>query len=639
MGPLRCILSLGSHSGVRCRRRSPTAPPNRVALYLERLEDRIVPNHAPILDTSTTPTFVFVKENDPNPYGDRVGDIFGPVISDPDPGALTGIAVAGLTTGHGTWQYSLDGGTSWTAFPAVAETAALLLDSADQIRFVPASNFLGTMTLTERAWDETSGTVGGTADLTAGTGGSTAFSAAEGSATLTVTVTGNMAPVLDPNYPAKLTAVQVNAAPGPGNTVAQIVGPSITDRNHNAVQGIAVIGLVGGADGAWQYSLDGGSTWAPVGAVSLSSALLLRATDRVRFVPAQDFAGAGASITYHAWDQTQGSPGGTADLTNLDPINGAFSSASAMATVFVSYFSYDSSSQTLSINGTSGPDLLTFTTGSVDPGFFIATNLYFTMNGETQTYQSAPDGTGTISSVVINGNGGADVVAAYTNDSFHAPFNGGIVYDNATAVLGDDGGTISLSTSPITLKFSNWRYIDSYLGPHGTATLVDAAGFNTFASYGSYSYLYRYTAGNSSFVWGAGSVKALSSNGSYDTSVQYDGSGPSTYIVYGTGYAGMAGTDQGLSFNNSAQGHWVVNVAIAQHAGNVAYFYDSPGNDVFVGFSLYSYMYSDNPDGSLAEYDAAAGFASVVAGSIQGGVDYSYIYAANVSEYGFHRLV
>ena len=44
-----------------------------------------------------------------------------------------------------------------------------LLRSSDMVRFVPAADFSGTATITYRAWDRSSGTVGSTADLSTAT--------------------------------------------------------------------------------------------------------------------------------------------------------------------------------------------------------------------------------------------------------------------------------------------------------------------------------------------------------------------------------------------------------------------------------------------------------------------------------------
>jgi len=60
--------------------------------------------------------------------------------------------------------------------------------------------------------------------------------------------------------------------------------------------------------------MDGGSNWTNVGIVSDSSALLLRTTDRLRFVP----AGTGLAtnrLWFRAWDQTLGTAGTRVDST------------------------------------------------------------------------------------------------------------------------------------------------------------------------------------------------------------------------------------------------------------------------------------------------------------------------------------
>ena len=105
----------------------------------------------------------------------------GNPIYDPDSLAKQGIAVTQVDNTNGAWQYSTNGGTTWTAFGAVTETSSVLLasDTLTRIRFVPNTNFSGDVPggITFRAWDQTSGTNGGTAD-TSTNGGSTAFSSA-----------------------------------------------------------------------------------------------------------------------------------------------------------------------------------------------------------------------------------------------------------------------------------------------------------------------------------------------------------------------------------------------------------------------------------------------------------------------------
>src|SRR5262249_4216925 len=76
-----------------------------------------------------------------------------------------------------------------------------------------------------------------------------------------------------------------------------------------------------------------GSTWTNVGSVSTSSALLLRSTDKLRFVPdAQN--GTTASVTFKAWDRFSGSAGSKVDVTTNGNYT-AFSTASATSTITV----------------------------------------------------------------------------------------------------------------------------------------------------------------------------------------------------------------------------------------------------------------------------------------------------------------
>ena len=52
-------------------------------------------------------------------------------------GAVEGVAVTGLTTGSGTWQYSTDSGSSWSDVGTVSDNSALLLRAVDRLRFIP----------------------------------------------------------------------------------------------------------------------------------------------------------------------------------------------------------------------------------------------------------------------------------------------------------------------------------------------------------------------------------------------------------------------------------------------------------------------------------------------------------------------
>ncbi|MBG0749211.1 MAG: hypothetical protein I4E98_21950, partial [Planktothrix agardhii KL2] len=109
-------------------------------------------------------------------------------ISDVDTTTITEAIAITAADNNGTWQYSTDNGTTWTNFPAVSNSNALLLDAGNKVRLQPNANYNGTITnaLSFRAWDKSTGTVGGTAD-TSINGGTTAFSVNTATASITVT--------------------------------------------------------------------------------------------------------------------------------------------------------------------------------------------------------------------------------------------------------------------------------------------------------------------------------------------------------------------------------------------------------------------------------------------------------------------
>jgi hypothetical protein len=160
-----------------------------------------VPNLAPILDASGDLRLSDVDEDASDPPGDSVAAVLASAGGDPifdiDPGALQGIAVVAVDDSHGTWQFSVDAGSSWTDFGAVGDASAVLLDTSAQLRFVPARDFAGPAgELTFRAWDQTAGSNGQTGVDTSAHGGTSAFSARTETVTLDVRPV-NDAPVND----------------------------------------------------------------------------------------------------------------------------------------------------------------------------------------------------------------------------------------------------------------------------------------------------------------------------------------------------------------------------------------------------------------------------------------------------------
>ncbi|MCA6115414.1 VCBS domain-containing protein [Bradyrhizobium sp. WSM 1738] len=151
------------------------------------------------------------------------------------------------------------------------------------------------------------------------------------SETFTITIIGsNDAPVLTAAAPT-LTTLTEDETVNAGQTVASFLGASIADVDHGALQGIAITATTR-AHGHWEYSTDG-STFVAFPAVSVGSALLLAATDMVRFVPDGEHGGTD-TFTYVAWDQTTGIHGTMADVSASGGSTG-FSLTSDTATLTV----------------------------------------------------------------------------------------------------------------------------------------------------------------------------------------------------------------------------------------------------------------------------------------------------------------
>jgi hypothetical protein len=265
-------------------------------------------NDAPVLNNALAPKLGNENEDASNPPGTVVNTLIVNAVTDPDPGALKGIAVTSAPTTSGAWEFSLDSGSTWTAVGNVSFSAALLIPAAGKLRFLPNLNFNGSLTLTYRAWDQTQGTKGKPFDLTGQIGGTHAFSAAVESAIQTV-MPVNDAPFLNNSGSPTLTAIFEDSTSPAATAVQHLVDGIVTDVDRNAARGIAVVGAAS-TFGAWQFTLNGGTTWQAMGSVSASTARLLSADadTKIRFVPKANFHGT-VTIVYRAWDRTQGADG------------------------------------------------------------------------------------------------------------------------------------------------------------------------------------------------------------------------------------------------------------------------------------------------------------------------------------------
>lgn len=221
-------------------------------------------NTAPTLDNIGTPTLTAIDEDIliTSNTGTLVSAIIasgagGNPITDPDTGAVEGIAVTAVDNTNGSWQYSIDSGSNWSNFSVSSTSAVLLRDTAsDRIRFVPNANYNGTANITFRAWDAFDGKASGTTGVNPGAGGgTTAFSTAAETANITVnpvndrptfSIGGNQS-VKAGTGQQTITGWAYGFNPGADNESGQKVAQYIVEviNNSGVVQGTPTINQAG----------------------------------------------------------------------------------------------------------------------------------------------------------------------------------------------------------------------------------------------------------------------------------------------------------------------------------------------------------------------------------------------------------
>jgi hypothetical protein len=225
------------------------------------------PNRAPLLTNSSTPSLTSINEDDTNPSGMVVADLIAGLITEPDFScALEGIAVIAVDNSNGSWEYSIDTGLTWNSFGNPSESEARLLAADTQIRFIPNANYYGKATMTFRAWDQTSGSHGNTADAT-NFGDSTAFS--KNTLTPNITIEAiNDAPSFtagsNPNHVAGSSGNQTIPSwatamnPGAANESSQILTFHVTIIN-DLNQVLTTVPTISSSSGDLNYTLTGNS--------------------------------------------------------------------------------------------------------------------------------------------------------------------------------------------------------------------------------------------------------------------------------------------------------------------------------------------------------------------------------------------
>jgi VCBS repeat-containing protein len=305
------------------------ATPSRLTITVSAVND------APV--AMGTATLAAINEDDPNPAGASVGSLFAARFSDAtdqvsggsSANTFAGIAISNhaIDASKGAWQYSTDGGVNWTALPVGSTASAVTLAGSDWLRFVPAANYNGAATPLAAHLIESGGAAivgGATVDLSAGTGGTTVYSAA------TVALNETINPVNDPpvarNDEGIVTAAQtltVTAAEGviqststPSGRDTDVEGDALTVSRVSAGAGApSILVPAGGVTIAGTYGdlllrNDGSYTYTASRADAVATGT--RVDDVFTYQVSDGHGGlATASLTLHV--------GGVADTLNAAP--------------------------------------------------------------------------------------------------------------------------------------------------------------------------------------------------------------------------------------------------------------------------------------------------------------------------------
>jgi hypothetical protein len=205
-------------------------------------------------------------------------------------------------------------GAAWVDLNEAHPGQALLLGPTASLRLLPRPGWSGSVGLTYHAWDLSSGQPGTLVNLSSrnAVGGGTAFSKAVATATMVVASAPPRILPMPASPPAALKVASPQGAAPPEGEPRTLPMRIIKPWEDTATvgdlvgDGLAVVRAVG--QGSWQYSLDEGRTWVAFGPVYHGRALLLRASDRVRFLPHRDGAGE-VVLTGRSWDGNNGCAG------------------------------------------------------------------------------------------------------------------------------------------------------------------------------------------------------------------------------------------------------------------------------------------------------------------------------------------
>lgn len=390
-----------------------------------QISDPVVPNNIPSLggtpadDTATEDVATAIDLSDYN-ISDADGDTItltltvdrGTIASTDGDGTTAGVTI----TDSGTDNLTLQGSSA---------NLNTYLNDTSKIQYTTSPNDTVSATLTVIPFD---GTVDGVAD------------------TINISITAvNDAPILDNASTPTLTAVDEDPSSNAGTLISALLGAALTDVDSGASEGIAVT-AVDNTNGTWQYSTDG-TNWSGVGTVSDSSALLLAADDKLRFVPNADYNGS-ANITYRGWDQTSGTAGNKVDASTSGGTT-AFSTATESASVTINAVddaptgSGAATPASFTEDTQSNLDLSGFTVADAD-----SASVTITLTASAGTLAASSSGSvtvgGTGSAMTLTLTGAPDDINTYLDTTSNVQYTG------ASDANGTGAATITITGADVT---------------------------------------------------------------------------------------------------------------------------------------------------------------------------------------------
>ncbi|MDA1049213.1 MAG: S8 family serine peptidase [Planctomycetota bacterium] len=292
-----------------------------------------------------------------------------------------------------------------------------------------------------------------------------------------VEVEYNSSPVLADTDLFDIRPRNVSAAENAGIPVTELTR-GVRDANALALSGIAIT-ATNEALGTVQYSADGGVTWNNVGAVSLSSALLLPAdaNNRVRFQPIVAFSfSVNDAVTLRAWDQTTGTPFTKVDTATNGGATPFSTATDTAAFVFTSTF-WDGGG-----DGTSWRDAANWNNDTL-PG--SGSNVLVDVPGEQSIVHSLgstavsrllmrEDFTLSGGSLTVSGTLQAEAALLLTGGAII----GGTVLGGNSAAISSNGGTLDGVTleADLTINSRTQLTIENGITLNGTMTLFVEPG-------------------------------------------------------------------------------------------------------------------------------------------------------------------